>query len=1045
MRALLYLVFILSGAAGLMYESVWTRYLGLFVGHSAYAQIIVLTIFLGGMALGALLVGERSERVRDPLIWYAVIELAVGLIGLGFDAIYAGTTGFAYERIFPAIGSPTGVLAVKWALAALLILPQSILLGTTFPLMTAGVLRRSMSQPGRVLSLLYFSNSLGAALGVLVAGFYLVKLSGLPGTLLVAAMLNIGVAAVTYLAARRTQPRRVSAEDAEAVADMADIAAVVVEAAPAPVAEPAARPSPLLPPLPVLQRLLLAVSFGTAAASFVYEIAWIRMLSLVLGSATHSFELMLSAFILGLALGAFWIRGRADSLADPLRTLGIVQWMMGALALATLPVYMASFGWTVALVDALDLTERGYQAFTLARYAICLAVMLPSTFCAGITLPLITRVLVTAGGGERSVGRVYGVNTFGSIAGVVLAALVLLPLLGVKTLLIVGATVDMALGVVLLMPRVRAAIPSVRPLGLAAAAATVLVVALGASVRVHPATLVSGVFRYGRAANPDSVGILSFRDGRTAQVAVTQRVGSSTRALLTNGKPDASLDTAWLRPAPAGARPGAMNGDIATQVLLPLLTLAHKPDARQAAIIGMGSGLSSHYLLSSTGLQQLVTIEIEPEMIDAARLGFYPANRRAFDDPRSRFVVDDAKAHFASSNVKYDLILSEPSNPWVSGVSGLFTVEFYDRVKQYLTDDGVFGQWLHLYEISDELVLGVLAAIHEEFGDYEVFVTSTGDMLIVAGKGDTLPRPDWSVALPASAELPQVIAMTPERLEALRLTGRRALGPLLARSQANSDFYPILDLGAERTRYRREMARGFINLRAGRFDPAATFAGERHGFATDDEVLVPGIVHARSRALAVVLRDVAEGRRTAAEAMAAQPDDATAREVLQRYWSFTRGLASSDAPVDWSIWMRDLLLVDQDLHMGTAGVVDERFFGEVRGFLARHAAPADVRDAVDFLYALSRWDFPAVVATGERLRARPAAAPVLVPPDLLRDGLVIAQLRLGNVEAARLAATTLGARSARGAGDLRSSLIEAYLRTAELELAFARQRMAMGR
>ena len=172
-----------------------------------------------------------------------------------------------------------------------------------------------------------------------------------------------------------------------------------------------------------LRRVLLVVSAGTAIASFIYEIAWIRMLSFVLGSATHSFELMLSAFILGLALGAFWVRTRADRFADPMRTLGIVQWAMGTLAIATLPVYLMSFQWTLGILRTFGITEAGYQGFAVARYLICLAVMLPATFCAGITLPMITRMLITRSTGERAIGLVYGFNTFGSIVGAALAAL----------------------------------------------------------------------------------------------------------------------------------------------------------------------------------------------------------------------------------------------------------------------------------------------------------------------------------------------------------------------------------------------------------------------------------------------------------------------------------------------------------------------------------------------------------------------------------------------------------------------------------------------
>src|SRR5205085_8456948 len=173
MVRVLYLLFVLSGAAGLIYESIWTRYLGLFVGHDAYAQIIVLVIFLGGMSLGALLVSRQSERLRDPLYGYVAVEFAVGIIGLFFHDVFQAVTSWVYQTLYPSLPSPLLLLLAKWGLAGLLILPQSVLLGMTFPLMSAGLLRLGGGAPGRSLSLLYFANSLGAAVGVLVAGFYL--------------------------------------------------------------------------------------------------------------------------------------------------------------------------------------------------------------------------------------------------------------------------------------------------------------------------------------------------------------------------------------------------------------------------------------------------------------------------------------------------------------------------------------------------------------------------------------------------------------------------------------------------------------------------------------------------------------------------------------------------------------------------------------------------------------------------------------------------------------------------------------------------------
>ena len=194
MLGVLTLLFILSGAAGLFYESVWSRYLGLFVGHNAYAQVIVLVIFLGGMALGAMIVGRITERLKEPLFGYAMIEAVVGLIGLVFQDVYVGVTNWAYTSVFPSTAGSVSLTIAKWGLAALLILPQSILLGATFPLMSAGALRRLRKHPGRTLSILYFANSFGAAVGVLIAGFYLVEHVGLPGTILAAAILNFVVA-----------------------------------------------------------------------------------------------------------------------------------------------------------------------------------------------------------------------------------------------------------------------------------------------------------------------------------------------------------------------------------------------------------------------------------------------------------------------------------------------------------------------------------------------------------------------------------------------------------------------------------------------------------------------------------------------------------------------------------------------------------------------------------------------------------------------------------------------------------------------------------
>jgi spermidine synthase len=1007
---LLALAFTLSGAAGLIYESIWSRYLGLLVGHSAYAQVIVLVIFLGGMSVGATVVARRSSRLREPLLWYALVELAVGMLGLAFHDVFTRVSALAYGTIFPALAGGTLVVIVKWTLAALLILPQSVLLGATFPLMSAGLIRRLTpahgdpgAESGHVLGLLYFANSIGAAFGVLVAGFWLLGAVGLPGTLAAAATVNIIVAAVTYLALVALREADVDA-DAETGA---------------------ARPASPAPERG-LWRLLVAVSFGTAVASFIYEIAWVRMLALVLGSATHAFELMLSAFVLGLALGAFWIHRRADSVRDPVRMLGIVQVAMGVLAIGTLAIYTESFHWMASLILAVDENVTGYALYNVVRYGIAFVVMLPPTFCAGTTLPLITRTLLGAGHGERSIGTVYAWNTFGSIVGVALAALWLMPAIGLRALLIVGGALDIAIGIWLLWRRARTG-PDARGLALSASGAG-LAVLLGATFApaFDPGILASGVFRYGSVPERGSRNILFYEDGRTASVSV--RLGSdSGYSLATNGKPDASVSRYWFDDVPPDTLRANLRGDESTQVLLPLITLAHAPHAKQAAVIGHGSGISSHFLLGSPELDDLVTIEIEPQMIAASRL-FLPVNLRVFDDPRSRFVHDDARSYFASANKRFDLILSEPSNPWVSGVSGLFTDEFYRRVGGYLAPGGVFGQWLHLYEIDDVLVLNVLAALHRNFRSYAMYMTNDVDVLVVASNAARLPEPDWSVfrSPDVAGDLRRFRPLSDAALRGALLATRGELAPLLdSFPHVNSDFQPVLDLGAERTRFLRRSATGFLGLSVDRFDVAAALGGR----------VVP-LEGERRPALSMhrVEAQSLARRLRGGETLASDDTTAANREFQRarlRGQQLAQGLAAGRPPADWFTWFIEMVAVEADRHGGTMGVIDSAWYAGVERFMVAQNAPRDGVSALRLLRAAASYDWrTAARETEVQITARNRGRRWL-PADLFFDAAVVSHLRLGEFARARVLFARLSTASDRPADDVRTLLLDAYLSRAE--------------
>jgi predicted membrane-bound spermidine synthase len=782
-RAALYAIFFVSGFCGLIYESIWSHYLKLLLGHAAYAQAVVLVVFVGGLALGAWITGRFSERIRHPILWYAAIEAAVAVAAFSFQAIFEQVAAWASGALLPALCAAPGPCGASWWIAAALILPAAILLGATFPLMSAGVIRLGAS-PGRGLSLLYFLNSGGAALGVLAPGFVLIPLIGLPGTLLVAGSLNVLVALASYAVVRPFTGRTTATAAAAAV-------------------HASARPRDL--------RLLLAVAALTGLSSFIYEVVWIRMLTLVLGAATHSFELMLAPFILGIALGAWWIRDRIDRAGDAILLLARIQLLMGVLALATLPLYAASFDAMAWAMRALGRTSEGYTLYHLASLVLACAVMLPATLCAGMTLPLITAILLRRGHGERQVGQVYGINTFGAIAGVLLTVHLLIPALGLKWSLALGAGLDIALGVVLwwlATGRDAAATrgasrPVLAGVTLAAVAWTI---ALPLVTSLEPHRMASGVFRFGQASVAADHAILFHRDGKTATVTVIENA-QGERSLVTNGKVDGATHP----------HRRSLTADDHTMVLLGALGPIHHPAARSAAVIGLGTGTSSAVLLGSPRLERLDTIEIEPMMVEAARL-FGPANAAAFEDPRSRIVVDDARAHFSRSPVRYDLVVSEPSNPWVSGVSGLFTQEFYLHVQQHLADDGHFLQWLHVSEASPEMVASILKAFTSVFPEFRAYLTNSADIVLVARRDARMPEPDLAaldgmpklqqdllhIGIPSAAAL---AAHDAGRGNALKvLFGTYAVLP-------NSDFYPYVDNRAAGDRFRQDSAISLFALR----------------------------------------------------------------------------------------------------------------------------------------------------------------------------------------------------------------------------------------
>jgi spermidine synthase len=374
-------------------------------------------------------------------------------------------------------------------------------------------------------------------------------------------------------------------------------------------------------------------------------------------------------------------------------------------------------------------------------------------------------------------------------------------LLGVKGLTGAGALLDAAAAI-------GAFAVARRGIGRFAVAAAAGVAALGlgafftAQLDLH--RMSSGVYRQGLFLTPAMADLRFYRDGKTATVAVLD--ADTLRSIRTNGKSDATIEMAQRERA---------TPDEYTMTVAAALSLALKPGAARVANIGFGSGLTTHVLLGSSRLQELDNIEIERMMIEGARL-FQPRNARAFDDPRSRIHIEDAKTFFSAGGRPYDVIISEPSGLWVSGIATLFSEEFYAHTRRYLREDGLLVQWIQAYEVNIDIVSSVFKALGRHFSDYTVYTTGP-DLLVVATPVGHIPQlsgelfKDPSV----SSDLAHLGIMNTGDLEGMRVGSRASLEPLFARlpMPPNSDFFPVVDQNAPRSRYKNETATGLGNLR----------------------------------------------------------------------------------------------------------------------------------------------------------------------------------------------------------------------------------------
>jgi spermidine synthase len=729
---LLFLCFFLSGASALVYEVVWLRWLVHLFGATTLAVSTVLTAFMGGLALGSWLAGRWVRRLARPLHAYGLLELAIGIYAL---ALPAGLAAVVPALRLLGAGEASSYVALslaRFALAAALLVVPTACMGATLPLLAqfaAPRLDASGSRVGR----LYAANTAGAVLGTAAAGLLLLPALGAAATNRLAVAINVAVGLTAIWLGRGVETGR-------------------DQTAPVP---PAAADAGEAPPRRAVLAALAAIAVSGAIA-MIYEVAWTRALALVLGSSVYAFTIMLATFLIGLAGGSYLLARRVDRLADPGFALALVQLGAG----------LAAFGGLVLLQELPYLFVR-FWGWTDGRHTLLLALefllsgslMLVPALLSGAVFPLSVRLTAgSAGAIGRTVGNLYAVNTVGAIVGSFVGGFLLLPAIGIRGALLLAVLLNLAcaFGLVAIVPgprgaRARALLAAIPVLALLVPwlAPEWRALTMSSGVAVY-APRFQGLSRDAFEARRQRARLLFYQEGLTTTVAVEESRGLVY--LRVNGKMDASSGI-----------------DMPTQILAGHLPLLLHPAPQDALVIGLGSGVSIGSALRHP-LRAVTVVELEPSVVKAA--GFFDhVNGRPLADPRVRLVLNDARNFLLLGDERFDVIISEPSNPWVTGAASLFTREFFELARTRLRPGGTFGQWVQLYSLTPDTMGAVIASFAAVFPYTVVFQTTESDTVLV---GSAAPLRGNFAALARRAGMPGVA-------EDLERAGVREVADLAAR------------------------------------------------------------------------------------------------------------------------------------------------------------------------------------------------------------------------------------------------------------------------
>jgi spermidine synthase len=680
-RHIVLIGFALSNISALIYEVTWSRELTYIFGTTIYAISTILACFMSGLALGSYWIGKYADRSKNPLRLFALLEFGVGFYGIIATSIFSLLV-YPYKFFYNLFhGTPLFYFSQFILTFFALILPTT-LLGATFPTMSK-VYAKDINFIGQRIGVVYFSDTLGAAVGSLLSGFLLIPLLGLSKTMIFAALINIMVGWIIY---------RVSKEvkiEENFILSRADKVSIGRSRS--------------------VDNLIIAAFFISGFSALTYEVVWTRFLSLVFGNSTYAFSAMLSAFLIGLAIGSYFIGKISDKIEDLIGTLGILE--MGIAFSAVLLLFLFSQMDVIFLAVYLKL-RSSFLFLWFAYYFLFFLVFLIPTTLMGATMPIVSKIYSrnkdTIGG---DIGVIFSSNTAGGILGSFAAGFILIPLVGAERSVLLAGGMNVIVAITMFFYS-----NMKKSFFLTSLALFVLLGAYLTTYTISP--LGAGV--YYQLAGIDSIekykdkkaemSLLFKKDDPHALVTVTK--SKSTLSLRINGKVDANNF-----------------GDLPTEYMLAFVPLLTHKNPKSVLNIGLGAGFTLS-AIEDFDVKEIDVIEINPAVVEASKKIFFNYNDNALDDSRVNLIIADARNYLANSNKKYDVIISEPSNPWISGEVGLFTKEFYDIAKRHLNEEGIFCQWVPLYDYDAKSFKIFLNTFHSVFPYVQIYKIGTDAILI---------------------------------------------------------------------------------------------------------------------------------------------------------------------------------------------------------------------------------------------------------------------------------------------------------------------------